>query len=127
MIACEHIHRDPALDYADLKAAKAYARGNVVSMWHLVGTCAMLPKDKAGVVDSQLNVYGVENLQAVDASAFPLVSTANLQATVYVFAEKAADLLEERWSMKEIRCKGQLLRLWFFCVLLSSIMNTNVC
>lgn len=48
--------RDPAADFADLDAAKAFAKGNLISMWHMCGTCAMLPRDKAGVVDSQLKV-----------------------------------------------------------------------
>lgn len=91
-------HRDPAADFTDLEAAKAYARGNAISMWHLGGTCAMLPKERAGVVDTQLKVYGVENLRVVDASAIPLISTANLQATVSAFAEKAADIIKHDWS-----------------------------
>lgn len=91
-------HRDPAADFTDLEAAKAYARRNAISMWHLGGTCAMLPKDKAGVVDTSLKVYGVKNLRVVDASAIPLISTANLQATVYAFAEKAADIIKKDWS-----------------------------
>lgn len=91
-------HRDPAADFTDLEAAKAYARRNAISMWHLGGTCAMLPKEKAGVVDTSLKVYGVENLRVVDASAIPLISTANLQATVYAFAEKAADIIKDDWS-----------------------------
>ena len=49
-----------------------------------------------GVVDPRtLKVYGTSNLRVVDASAIPLISTANLQATVYAFAERAADLIKE--------------------------------
>lgn len=93
-------HRDPAADFTDLESAKAFARGNAISMWHLGGTCAMLPKEKAGVVDTNLKVYGVDNLRVVDASAIPLISTANLQATVYAFAEKAADIIKNHWSSR---------------------------
>lgn len=92
-------HRDPVADFTDLEAAKAYARGNAISMWHLGGTCAMLPEDKAGVVGTNLKVYGVENLRVVDSSAIPLISTANLQATVYAFAEKAADIIKHDWTI----------------------------
>ncbi|GKZ26050.1 hypothetical protein AbraIFM66951_005080 [Aspergillus brasiliensis] len=88
--------RDPACDFqGDLDAAKKYAQDNLVSMWHFAGTCSMLPREKDGVVDSNLKVYGVEGLRVVDASAIPLVSTANLQATVYAFAERAADLIKQ--------------------------------
>ncbi|KAJ6024062.1 aryl-alcohol dehydrogenase [Penicillium herquei] len=92
---------DPAADFqGDLDAAKKYARENLMSMWHYVGTCSMLPRDKDGVVDSNLRVYGIDGLRVVDASAIPLVSTANLQATVYAFAERAADLIKRDWNLK---------------------------
>ncbi|KAG8159015.1 hypothetical protein KVR01_011458 [Diaporthe batatas] len=91
--------RFPSEDFnGDLQAAKEYARANLGSMWHLAGTNSMLPREKGGVVDSRLKVYGVEGLRVVDASAIPLVSTANLQATVYAFAEKAADLIVGDWK-----------------------------
>ncbi|KAA8642735.1 GMC family oxidoreductase [Aspergillus tanneri] len=91
--------RDPAADFqGDLDATKKYARENLVSMWHFAGTCSMLPRERDGVVDSNLRVYGIEGLRVVDASAIPLVSTANLQATVYAFAERAADLIKQDWK-----------------------------
>lgn len=58
----------------------------------------MLPREKDGVVDSNLRVYGIEGLRVVDASAIPLISTANSQATVYAFAESAADLVKRDWE-----------------------------
>lgn len=60
----------------------------------------VLPRELNGVVDPKLKVYGVENVRVVDASAIPLISTANLQATVYAFAERAADLIKESWGTK---------------------------
>lgn len=88
--------RDSAADFkGDLAAAKKYAQANLVSMWHFAGTCSMLPREKGGVVDGRLRVHGVKNLRVVDASAIPLISTANIQATVYALAEKAADLIKE--------------------------------
>ncbi|RAH79184.1 choline dehydrogenase [Aspergillus japonicus CBS 114.51] len=88
--------RDPDADFqGNLDAAKKYARDNLVSMWHFAGTCSMLPREKDGVVDSHLKVHGIDGLRVVDASAIPLISTANLQATVYAFAERAADLIKQ--------------------------------
>lgn len=92
------IFRDPAANFeGDLEAAKQYARANLISMWHFAGTCSMLPREKGGVADTQLRIHGVKNLRVVDASAIPLISTANIQATVYALAEKAADLIKEDW------------------------------
>ncbi|RAQ54714.1 aryl-alcohol dehydrogenase [Aspergillus flavus] len=93
--------RDPDADFqGDLDAARKYARDNLVSMWHFAGTCSMLPREKDGVVDSHLKVYGIEGLRVVDSSAIPLISTANLQATVYALAERAADLIKQDWKSK---------------------------
>ncbi|KAI1086319.1 putative GMC oxidoreductase [Rostrohypoxylon terebratum] len=82
-------------DMSDLDQTKDYVKSNAVSVWHVCGSCAMLPKEKGGVVDTRLGVYGVENLRIVDASAIPLISTASLQTTVYAFAERAADIIKE--------------------------------
>ncbi|OSD07655.1 GMC oxidoreductase [Trametes coccinea BRFM310] len=56
---------------------------------HSIGTAAMAPKDKGGVVDHTLTVYGTSNLRVVDASVIPLHIAAHTQATVYAIAEKA--------------------------------------
>lgn len=92
-------YRDPASKFADVEAAKEYLRSNVISMWHLSGTCAMLPEEKGGVVDSTLKVHGIEGLRVVDSSAIPIISTANLQSTVYAFAERAADIIKQEHGM----------------------------
>ncbi|RYC59914.1 hypothetical protein CHU98_g6282 [Xylaria longipes] len=89
---------NPALHLTSTEAAKNYLRDSAISMWHVGCTCAMLPKTKGGVVSSDLRVYGVENLRVVDASALPTISTANLQATVYAFAERASDIIKETWG-----------------------------
>lgn len=54
----------------------------------------MLPCDKGGVVDSELRVYGASGLRVVDASIFPLITSANTMATVYAVAERAAEIIK---------------------------------
>ena len=44
-------------DLSTLEKAKEHCRKNLRSTSHPCGTCAMLPKDKGGVVDTQLKVY----------------------------------------------------------------------
>ncbi|XXH01245.1 hypothetical protein Hte_007599 [Hypoxylon texense] len=92
--------RDPASDSRNLDRAKKYVQTSAISIWHVGGTCAMLPREKGGVVDPQLRVYGTQSLRVVDASAIPLISTANLQATVYAFAERAAELIKDAHGLK---------------------------
>ena len=78
-----------------LEQIKGYVRKRALSQWHPVGTCAMLPEEKGGVVDKKLRVYGTTNLRVVDASIMPTIPRANTQTTVYAIAEKAADLIKE--------------------------------
>ena len=78
----------------DLETAKRLTKERIVSHYHSCGTCAMLPKELGGVVDSKLIVYGTKNLRIVDASIFPLIPRGNIQADVYAVAEKAADIIK---------------------------------
>ncbi|KAF2843466.1 GMC oxidoreductase [Patellaria atrata CBS 101060] len=61
-----------------------------------VGTCAMMPFNRGGVVGPDLRVYETMGLSIVDASIIPLIPGAHLGATVYAVAEKAADLIKAR-------------------------------
>ena len=53
----------------------------------------MLPREKNGVVDPTLKVYGTSNLRVVDLSVVPLHFASHPQATVYAIAEKGASFL----------------------------------
>jgi choline dehydrogenase-like flavoprotein len=70
---------------------------NTITDWHPVGTCAMGGDEgiKAGVVDEQLRVYGINGLRVIDASIMPLQISAHLQATVYAIAEKGSHMILE--------------------------------
>ena len=75
----------------DLLAA-AKQRGTTT--FHLMGTCRMAPdNDPTAVVDDQLRVRGIEGLRVVDASVMPTMPSANLNASVLMIAEKAADMI----------------------------------
>lgn len=65
-----------------------------ITGWHVVGTCAMMPRDQGGVVDTRLKVYGTKNVRVVDASITPLHVRGNTVSLTYAIAEKAADIIK---------------------------------
>lgn len=77
-----------------LEEAKSFVHGNTVTEYHPIGTCAMLPKEKGGVVDDELRVHGTRNVRVVDASIFPLHVQGNIVSLVYAVAERGADLIK---------------------------------
>ncbi|KAH8077873.1 GMC oxidoreductase-domain-containing protein [Cristinia sonorae] len=79
----------------DNKAIREWVRKLVATTWHSLGTCAMMPREQGGVVDSRLNVYGVEGLKVADLSIAPYNVGANTYSTALVIAEKAAVLIGE--------------------------------
>jgi choline dehydrogenase len=60
---------------------------------HACGTCAMKPEAEGGVVDSRFRVHGVGRLRIVDASIFPRIPGYFIVTSVYMIAEKAAEVI----------------------------------
>lgn len=83
-----------AFHVADLEGAKKYVLDTATTSYHSCGAAAMLPREKGGVVDPRLVVYGMENLRVVDASIFPLIPRGNIMSSVYAVAEKALDIIK---------------------------------
>ncbi|WYZ37638.1 hypothetical protein EsH8_II_001144 [Colletotrichum jinshuiense] len=87
--------RLPDLTGESLESAKEIVRQRQISVFHVSGSCAMLPREEGGVVDERLRVYGAKKLRIVDASIFPIEPLGNIQSTVYAVAERAADIIKE--------------------------------
>ncbi|ROW17100.1 hypothetical protein VPNG_01394 [Cytospora leucostoma] len=79
---------------ADEATWKDWAVNKYRSNFHPVATAAMLPKEKGGVVDSELKVYGTTNVRVVDASILPFQVCGHLVSTLYAVAERASDLIK---------------------------------
>ncbi len=74
---------------------ETFIRNTVVTTHHPCGTCKM-GTDEMAVVDPELKVRGAENLRVIDASVFPDIIGANINAATIMVAERAADLIRGR-------------------------------
>lgn len=85
---------DSRIEYSaeDDKAIDRKVREILSTTWHSLGTCKMAPREKKGVVDGDLNVYGVKGLKLADLSVPPENVGANTGNTAFVVGEKAADI-----------------------------------
>lgn len=61
---------------------------------HASCTCPIgADDDPMAVLDTNLQVRGVQNLRVVDASVFPKIPGSFIQAPIFIMAEKAADVI----------------------------------
>lgn len=75
---------------------KCYMKYFSLGEWHPSGTCKMGNSTATNaVVDTNLKVYGFTNLRVCDASIIPMIPRANTQVTVYMIAQKCADLVQK--------------------------------
>ncbi|TGJ84583.1 hypothetical protein E0Z10_g4195 [Xylaria hypoxylon] len=83
------------LEYSteDDKVIEQFLRENINTTWHSLGTAKMAPREQLGVVDKDLNVYGVKGLKLADLSIVPENVAANTNNTALVVGEKAADII----------------------------------
>ena len=62
----------------------------------------MKPRERGGVVDSRLNVYGVQGLKVADMSICPANVGANTYSTALVIGEKAAIVIAEELGIEDV-------------------------
>jgi choline dehydrogenase len=79
----------------NLKGAELenFIRDSVVTYWHQTCT-AKMGRDSMSVVDSNLKVYGIENLRIADGSIMPRVTTGNTMAPCVIIGERAGEILK---------------------------------
>src|SRR5258708_23901707 len=85
----------PDVQTDDEFLAAATQRGTTT--FHPGCTCRMGPAHTTwAVVDDHLRVHGLQCLRAIDASIMPLMTSANLNSSTMMIADKASDLIRVR-------------------------------
>jgi choline dehydrogenase len=79
-----------------------YIRSHASTIWHPAGTCKM-GHDRMAVIDPQLRVHGIRGVRVADASIMPTIVSANPNAAIIMFGEKAADLIKNDFSRHSMR------------------------
>lgn len=67
-----------------------FIREGCSTFFHTCGTCRM-GEDEDAVVDSRLNLRGIDGLTIADASVIPIIPTCNTHAPATMIGERAAD------------------------------------
>ncbi|KAK1988863.1 GMC oxidoreductase [Colletotrichum cereale] len=86
----------PGANVTTDEAIADFVRQQSSTLYHPVGTCKLGAREEGGVVDTNLNVYGIKGLRVVDASIMPLLPASHIMTTVYAVAEKAADIIRAK-------------------------------
>jgi alcohol oxidase len=91
---------DVAYTKDDDAAIETFIRANLNTTWHSLGTCKCWPREKGGVVDANLDVYGVTGLKVVDVSIVAVNVGANTNNTALMIGEKGAAMIIKELGIK---------------------------
>ncbi|KAK1843992.1 gmc oxidoreductase [Colletotrichum chrysophilum] len=81
----------PGANVTQHAALLDWVKDNVVqSLMHPCCTAAMLPREKGGVVDSSLAVFGISGLRVADCSIIPTIPASHTTTTAYAIGEKVS-------------------------------------
>jgi choline dehydrogenase-like flavoprotein len=84
----------------DNKAIEDWLRLKLATPWHSLGTARIASRDDFGVVDENLNVYGLQRLKVADMSVVPKNMGSNTNNAAMIIGGKAADIIIAELMLK---------------------------
>ncbi|KAK0196821.1 alcohol oxidase [Armillaria mellea] len=84
----------PTEDDLEGDRLREFVKNTCSTVYHPLGTAAMMPRDLGGVVDNTLRVYGTDNLRVVDMSVFPMELASHTQSSAYAVGEMQSPSIE---------------------------------
>ncbi|RFU12138.1 choline dehydrogenase [Rhodobacteraceae bacterium W635] len=85
--------KTPAFDTMDDSALLDAFRSRASTVYHPSCTCRMGHGPQDSVLNARLQVHGMAGLRVVDASAFPNITSGNINAPTMMLAMRAADMV----------------------------------
>ena len=76
-----------------------YLRRYASTQYHFTSTCKMGKTPNEGVVNEQLEVFGIDGLRVADASIQPEIVSGNTNASCILIGERAADFIREKYNL----------------------------
>ena len=86
------IEKIPGPDIRTDADLEEFIRNTVVTIEHPACTCPMGTGEQS-VLDPEMKVHGIQNLRVVDGSAMPDLTSAHINSTILMMAEKASDMI----------------------------------
>uniref|UniRef100_A0A2H1VF08 SFRICE_012887 n=1 Tax=Spodoptera frugiperda TaxID=7108 RepID=A0A2H1VF08_SPOFR len=77
---------------------RCIAKNLVTSIVHPMGSCKMGSDISTSVVNSRLQVHGVNNLRVIDAGVFPSTISGNTDAACIMVGERGSELIKEDYN-----------------------------
>ena len=91
---CRFVKREVMPGNLKGAALEDFIRDAATTYYHQTCT-AKMGRDAMSVVDSNLKVYGIDNLRIADGSIMPRVTTGNTMAPCVIIGERAAEIIRE--------------------------------
>ena len=84
----------PSKEFHTTEELEAWVQKNAIPSNHWTGTCKIGPAgDSLSVLDERFQVYGIQDLRVVDASAMPTLVGANIGPTELALAKYASKII----------------------------------